>query len=84
MVGKTISGSTYGHVLVTGHSDQAGDASYNLRLSQFRADEVARQLVEAGVPQDKIVTKGLGEELSRKLHSLSERNVIIQVVLSQK
>jgi len=38
-------------------------------------------MVEAGVPKDRIVSKGLGEQLARKAHSVRDRNVIINTVL---
>lgn len=44
-----------------GHSDTAGDDAYNLRLSQQRAEEVARLLIEAGVERDRIEVTSHGE-----------------------
>lgn len=70
-----------GKVIVTGNSDLSGDAAFNLMLSQKRADEVVRLLIEAGVPKERIVSKGLGEQLARKAHSVRDRNVIINTVL---
>jgi hypothetical protein len=49
-------------VTVTGYTDTAGSAAYNLQLSQQRAEIVANELVREGVPATDIVTIGRGEE----------------------
>ncbi len=67
-------------VLVTGHTDRAGDAQYNLELSQLRAEAVAEILREAGVPAERIKVKGLGQELAQERHDRNERVVIVQAV----
>ena len=48
-------------VEVAGHTDSKGDAEVNLKLSQRRADKVAKVLVSHGVAPHKIVAKGYGE-----------------------
>ena len=45
----------------TGHTDRAGAASYNDKLSASRADAVMAALVEAGVPADAIGVSSEGE-----------------------
>jgi outer membrane protein OmpA-like peptidoglycan-associated protein len=67
-------------VLVTGHTDRAGDAQYNLELSQRRAEAVAEVLREAGVPAERIKVKGLGQQLAQERHDRNERVVIVQAV----
>jgi len=50
-------------VLVEGHTDSKGSESYNLRLSQRRADSVKDWLVKnGGIDGNRIVTKGWGEQ----------------------
>ena len=49
------------HVQVTGHTDTAGTAPYNMALSQRRAEAVAAELVKQGVSQDEIGVAGKGE-----------------------
>ncbi|HSB56028.1 MAG TPA: OmpA family protein [Gemmatimonadales bacterium] len=48
-------------LLIVGHTDQVGAASYNQKLSQNRADAAMRYLVAQGVRQGRVATKGMGE-----------------------
>ncbi|HRO67801.1 MAG TPA: OmpA family protein [Pseudobdellovibrionaceae bacterium] len=49
-------------VLVEGHTDATGSAAINDKLSQERADSVARYLATSGIEEDKIEAKGFGFE----------------------
>jgi len=49
-------------VEVQGHTDDDGTEDYNQQLSQERADAVRQWLIQAGVPEDKLVAKGYGFE----------------------
>lgn len=49
------------NVLVAGYTDSIGSKSYNLQLSQGRADSVKSYLVSHGVDSDRMTTKGYGE-----------------------
>ena len=46
---------------VAGHADRSGDAGYNQRLSQRRAEAVAAQLVRDGVARNAIAVAAFGE-----------------------
>jgi OOP family OmpA-OmpF porin len=48
-------------VEVAGHTDNLGDPSTSLPLSQRRADAVTAQLVRLGVPAGRIISRGYGE-----------------------
>jgi outer membrane protein OmpA-like peptidoglycan-associated protein len=50
------------NVLVEGHTDSQGSETYNLGLSQRRADSVRNALMERGISADRIATKGYGEK----------------------
>lgn len=48
-------------ILIEGFTDSTGSDSYNLNLSQQRADSVRHALVSAGVDPSRITTAGLGK-----------------------
>ncbi|MBE0487158.1 OmpA family protein [Marinobacter sp.] len=49
-------------ILLEGHTDSTGSASYNQRLSKSRADAVMKVLInEFGIVRDRITTSGMGE-----------------------
>ncbi|WP_420838914.1 OmpA family protein [Aliiroseovarius sediminis] len=49
-------------VEVVGHTDNVGNADYNLALSKRRAASVASVLLSNGVPSSRVVTIGYGED----------------------
>lgn len=50
-------------VLVEGHTDAVGSETYNLALSDRRAETVAAILVDSyGIPPENLVTQGYGEQ----------------------
>ena len=55
------------------HMDSRGDAEINRKLSQKRADNVARYLVSAGVRAAQISAVGLGESQPTTLDGSNER-----------
>lgn len=42
------------------HTDSIGDTEYNLKLSEERAANVVKYLVQKGIPTDRLVSKGYG------------------------
>ena len=46
---------------IDGHTDNTGDASHNMTLSQQRADAVKTQLVSMGIDASRLTTKGFGD-----------------------
>lgn len=49
-------------ILITGHTDDVGSSSYNLRLSEERAASVQRYLVNRGIERRRLFTTGYGED----------------------
>jgi len=49
-------------VMVSGYTDNVGNADSNKRLSQDRADTVKSMLIRDGVSADRITAQGFGEE----------------------
>jgi outer membrane protein OmpA-like peptidoglycan-associated protein len=45
------------------HTDSVDDNSYNLQLSQRRAESAVRYIVQHGIAPDRLVAKGYGEEI---------------------
>jgi outer membrane protein OmpA-like peptidoglycan-associated protein len=52
-------------VQVTGYTDRSGSPQYNQRLSERRANNVARALSALGVPQNQMLVSGRGENDNR-------------------
>ena len=60
--------------LIEGHTDAVGDASYNLALSDRRAETVALALTEYfDVPPENMITQGYGESALRVQTPLAEQ-----------
>jgi OmpA-OmpF porin, OOP family len=49
-------------IRIEGHTDSSGEKSYNLDLSQRRADAVRDFLIENGIRAERITARGEGEE----------------------
>ena len=58
---KDLRGTSVRSIEVVGHTDPLGSDAYNLRLSEQRAQSVARHLASQGVPADRIRAEGRGE-----------------------
>ena len=48
-------------VRIEGHTDSRADDAFNIDLSQRRAGNVLKYLVEAGIAPDRLVSEGFGE-----------------------
>jgi outer membrane protein OmpA-like peptidoglycan-associated protein len=47
-------------VTIIGYTDNIGSEKFNLKLSQKRADEIKRYLLQHGIAVDRIVSEGKG------------------------
>jgi outer membrane immunogenic protein len=52
-------------IQVTGYTDRSGSPGYNQRLSERRANNVARAMAALGVPRDQMIVAGRGENDNR-------------------
>lgn len=59
-VARTLRELGIDHLRVEGHTDTIGAPAYNQKLSQRRAESVARELANAGMSHDAIERVGLG------------------------
>lgn len=62
--------------IIKGHTDDVGDAEYNLSLSQKRAQSVVEYLVGEGVAKERLTTQGYGESQPLKPNTSDENRQI--------
>lgn len=73
------------HVLIEGYTDSTGSDSFNLELSQRRADAVRMSLAQRGIGADRVDTHGLGEAYPVASNDTSagrQQNRRVEVVFS--
>jgi len=68
---------------ILGYADSRGDEAYNLNLSEERAKEVMRFLLEKGVRKKKMTAKGMGEDALEE-NFQSARKVVFQLEYPDK
>jgi type IX secretion system PorP/SprF family membrane protein len=76
-------------LVITGHTDNEGDAPTNMELSQARADAVRAIFLKKGMPEDKIQTVAYGETVPLKNNLTEEgrqhnRRVEVHVIRKKK
>ena len=59
-VGRHLAAHPEAFITVTGHTDADGDPTLNMQLSIQRAEIVKAQLIERGLPADRITAEGMG------------------------
>lgn len=72
-------------ISIFGHTDDTGDAAYNQKLSERRAQSVARYLIKGGVATKRIAIIGYGESRPAATNKTAEgrsRNRRIELLLS--
>jgi outer membrane protein OmpA-like peptidoglycan-associated protein len=57
-IGQALAGASDRKILVEGHTDSTGQAKFNMKLSELRAESVKAVLVENAVSPDRIETHG--------------------------
>ncbi len=74
-------------VIIEGHTDNIGSESYNLSLSEKRAESVKSYLVNQGIDADRISTEGLGYEFpvaSNDSNEGRQQNRRVEIILPQE
>ncbi len=62
-----------------GYADEIGDANYNLRLSERRANKVKELMIAAGIDGNRLTTRGGGEDASVNRDSSQARQLVRRV-----
>lgn len=73
------------NVLIEGHTDSVGGETYNLGLSQRRANAVRAALISKGISENRISAKGYGESRPVASNSTSggrQQNRRVEIVIS--
>lgn len=60
------------NIFIYGNTDSSGDARANKIISQKRADEVAKYLIQNGIDKKRINTKGYGESFPKESNGTVE------------
>jgi len=63
-LGALLAGLGDVRVRVAGYADARGDEALNQTLSQERAEMVARELEQAGVPKERLIVEAMGERFA--------------------
>lgn len=75
------------NIVIEGHTDSTGPATYNRELAQERADAVRDALMDRGVAPNRIEVRALGEEFpvaSNSSEAGRQLNRRVEVVLSEQ
>jgi outer membrane protein OmpA-like peptidoglycan-associated protein len=75
------------HLKVGGYTDNTGDATHNLKLSQARAEGVVQSLAGLGVAADRLQAQGYGEQHPIASNATEESRALnrrIAISVSQK
>lgn len=63
-------------ILIEGHTDDTGSDTYNMTLSQKRAESVANYLRNAGIASSRIITKFYGESQPKYENTSAENRTL--------
>ncbi|MGA7305130.1 MAG: OmpA family protein, partial [Rhodothermales bacterium] len=75
------------NILIEGFTDNVGKTSYNVDLSQRRANAVRDALISKGISQSRIRTNGLGEEYpvaTNDTEAGRQQNRRVEIVISDE
>ncbi|WP_104028958.1 OmpA family protein [Vibrio jasicida] len=87
-LGHYLSGRTDVDVVIDGHTDSTGAASFNDSLSEKRAREVEKQLLATSLPRQRVFSRGFGEYVPQCSNATStgkacNRRVELMLIVDQ-
>ncbi|WP_104038438.1 OmpA family protein [Vibrio jasicida] len=87
-LGHYLSGRTDVDVVIDGHADSTGAASFNDSLSEKRAREVEKQLLATSLPRQRVFSRGFGEYVPQCSNATStgkacNRRVELMLIVDQ-
>lgn len=86
-LGHYLAGRTDVDVVIDGHADSTGTASFNDTLSEKRAREVEKQLLTTSIPRQRVFSRGFGEHVPQCSNTTSSgkacnRRVELMLIVS--
>ncbi len=87
-LGHYLSGRADVDVVIDGHADSTGAASFNDSLSEKRAREVEKQLLATSLPRQRVFSRGFGEYVPQCSNATStgkacNRRVELMLIVDQ-
>ena len=87
-LGHYLSGRTDVDVVIDGHADSTGAASFNDSLSEKRAREVEKQLLATSLPRQRVFSRGFGDYVPQCSNATStgkacNRRVELMLIVDQ-
>ncbi len=78
-VAADLSDNAAMRVTITGYTDRSGNPDYNLQLSKRRAAHVRDELINRGVPAERIRIHGEGKDAATEKWSPGDRRVEVEI-----
>ena len=72
-----------GELNISGHTDDVGNAAYNMDLSRRRAEAVKQALIADGVQAERISTHGMGKTQPRRSYKAGDSRQTISTIRSE-
>lgn len=87
-LGHYLSGRSDVDIVINGHADNSGAASFNETLSEKRAREVENQLLKTNMPRQRVFSRGFGEYVPQCSNDTSSgkacnRRVELMLIVSE-
>lgn len=85
-IARIMLADTTKRYLITGCTDAKGSPQYNMGLSRRRADAVVNALLQKGVPEEMLKSRGVGKKISYASQDASneiregDRKIIVEII----